>query len=495
VSLTVSNSRLSNNAFNAEELTAWQNGQIASNIYLSKASAGYAKFEVVTVREGCGTVAVSIWDDTGLRPLDHLAYQYAVGNSHSCPQHDRLTAGIGTMLALSPVETGQTATQADAALHIFDVPLGARDQGSIVWYVDRSQLQTSSKLAPGIYAWQTQSSLKNYVQTPTQLPALVRAARAAAALAYEWPYAKVAADLRKKLFSVVDDHLYGENARRAQAALEKMVNESVKTPIIIARLAVSADTLDYLPLGLLAARAEKPFLSKQFITVQPLRRERFGSAGGCVDAWTLGLPAKLSGISGEIENDLAEFTLEGANWPLSWSRDIGQLRNNFAAGSKPYKIGSTSVAPASSRGEGIVILSHHSDGNLWFDDALDRFVQEDFERLLGRGSVAIIAACSIGGSNPLSYKLIDQLNQRNVDTMILSPFEVDAPFGTRLAMNFVKEVDAARRENTGDAIVDIYARAWTKTENYFQSTINRDFHDMRLEFVVLGDQSVRICKQ
>ncbi|WP_295544932.1 tripartite tricarboxylate transporter substrate binding protein [uncultured Pseudacidovorax sp.] len=496
VPLSVYTPRLRSEGLTPNELVAWRDGKLTSDVYLSRASAGYARFDVMTVGEGCGTVAISVWDDTGLRPLDHLAYQYAVGNPQTCAQHDRLTAGIGTMLALSSSPAaGQAIAEADAALHIFDVPLGARDRGSVVWYVDRAELKAGSAQAPGIYAWQTQSSLKNYIQTPTQLPAMVRDAREAAASARDWPYAKVAEDLRKKLFSVENERRYGADARRAQAALEKMVNDSTQTPVIVARLAVSADTLDYLPLSLLAARAEKPFLSKQFVTVQPLRRERLRQEGTCVGPWTLGIPTKLSGIDGEIESDLAGFALPDPKWPLSWSRDMEHLRSGFKARSGPYGAANSVAAKADTPGEGVVLLSHHSEGNLWFDDPLDKLVQEDFQRELGRGSVAVIAACSIGGSSPLSYKLIDQLNERNVDTMILSPFEVDAPFGARLAMNFVREIDSALRNNTGDAVVDVFGRAWAETEKYFQRTIARDFHDMRLEFVVLGDPDARLCKR
>lgn len=494
VALPVYTPRLRSEGLTPNELSAWRSGKLPSKVYLDKASAGYASFDIVTENEGCGTVAVSVWDDTGLRPLDHLAYQYAVGNPQACAQHDRLTAGIGTMLALSSsLEAGQAAAEADAALHIFDLPLGARDRGSIIWYVDRAEFKAGEAATPGVYAWQTQSSLKSYVQTPTQLPAMVRSARDAAASGHAWPYAKVAEDLRKKLFSV--QPRYGADARRAEAALEKMVNKSERTPVIVARLAVSADTLDYLPLSLLAARAEKPFLSRPFVTVQPLRHERLRQEDTCVDPWTLGLPQKLSGIDDATESDLANFALADPKWPLKWSRDVEQLRDGFKAGSWPFGTDASGAANANTRGEGIVLLSHHSEGNLWFDDPNEKFAREDFERVLGRGSVAVIAACSVGGSSPLSFSLIEQLNARNVDTMIVSPFEVDAPFGARVAMNFVREIDSARRNNSGEAVVDIYSRAWTETEKYFQQTISADFRDMRLEFVVLGDPGARLCKQ
>jgi branched-chain amino acid transport system substrate-binding protein len=492
--LEVDVSRLYRTDLDSKELDAWRKADLDTRVYVNKASAGQIAFDVTAVNEGCGAVAVSVWDGPGLRPLDHLTYEYAVGDPRNCPNHDRLIAGIGMVLAITSVLEGGEPEKADTALHIFELPQGPRDQGSVVWYVDRTEFEAAqqSGTTAGVYAWQTQSSLKQYVQMPSQLPAKLQAARDAAAKGEEWPYASVAEDLRKKLFSVENEKLFGENARRAQAALERLVNESSRPPVIIARLAASADALDYLPLGLLAARAEKPFLRKSFVTVQPLRRERFYQGKACVDPWTLGIPERLDGIDQKLQQELADFALDTPAWPHAWAREIKQLRQSFRQGESPPGASAAAAAPGSIRGEGIVLLAHHTDGNLWFDRAIDSVAQEDFQRALRRGSVALISACSVGGGGPLAYNLIERLNARNVDAMIVSPFPVRADFGARLALHFVREIDDARRKRLTPTIAELYAAAWDRTAKHFE-TSKRDLHDMGLEFVILGDPSIRLC--
>jgi len=322
----------------------------------------------------------------------------------------------------------------------------------------------------------------------------VQAAREAAASGDSWPYAKVAEDLRKKIFSVENAASYGDAARRAQAALTRLVNESKRPPVIVARMAISADALDYLPLGLLAAQAEKPLLKKTFVTVQPLKHEHFYQGGACVDPWTLGIPKTLSGIGEDqtLQQQLADIKVDDKAWPHAWARNIDDLRRRFQQGQSPPGAGAASPVAGGIRGEGLVLLAHHSDGNLWFDSALDRFTQEDLERPLRRGSVALVSACSVGGMGPLAYKLIEKLNARNVDAMIVSPFPVRADFGARLALHFVREIDEARRAHRTPTIADLYTAAWESTAKDF-AAFNRDLHDMGLEFVILGDPSMRLC--
>jgi hypothetical protein len=483
--------RLHKTDLNDAELRAWREGRLDTEMYLKKASAGQITFDVVTIEEGCGTVAISVWDGTGLRPLDHLTYEYAVGDAGHCPHHDRLVAGMGTLFNLSSFLGGGQPEKADAALHIFELPSGARDPGSVVWYVDRAQVETRGQPSVGVYAWQTQSSLKKYVQTPSQLPALLQAAREAAEKGDEWPYANVAEDMYTKLFSVSNERLYGKSARGAQAAIEKLVNGSRRPPVILVRLAVSADALDYLPLGLLASRAEKPLLRRPFVTVQPLRRERFYEKGkACVGPWILGIPKRLHAVEEALQRELDQFSLDPP-WQHSWARDIMELRQRFKR-SEALAEALTKKEGDVVRGEGLVLLGHHADGNLWFDQPLERFAPEHVERSLGPGSVAILSACSIGSAGPLSYALIEKLNASNIDTMIVSPFPVRAQFGARLALHFVREIDEARRSRRTPTIAELYAAAWTRTAKDFEAA-KRDLYDMGLEFVILGDPNIRLC--
>ena len=69
--------------------------------YLAKASAGHVPLEVVALRDGCGAVAISVWDEAGMRPLDHLVYDFAVGDPAACPRQGTLHAGADSALAMA----------------------------------------------------------------------------------------------------------------------------------------------------------------------------------------------------------------------------------------------------------------------------------------------------------------------------------------------------------------------------------------------------------
>ena len=145
------------------------------------------------------------------------------------------------------------------------------------------------------------------------------------------------------------------------------------------------------------------------------------------------------------------------------------------------------------RGEGIILLAHHADGNLWFGEK-DTLIQEDFQRKFRRGSIALISACAVGGgSGDLAYKLIETLNNRNIDTMIVSPFPVPADFGTALALNFVRSIDTARRANQTPTVTELFAAALSKTAEDIKENHGRNFNDIGLEFVFLGDPNIRLC--
>lgn len=104
--------------------------------------------------------------------------------------------------------------------------------------------------------------------------------------------------------------LYGTEAREAESAMARLINESDEQAVVLARLAVAVDALHYLPLGLLSARADQPFLKKPFVTLQPLPRERFHGGKVCIDPWTLGVPASLQNLDPDVQAELDKFTID-----------------------------------------------------------------------------------------------------------------------------------------------------------------------------------------
>jgi hypothetical protein len=467
-----------------DEQKQWQAGTLSTKEYLTKASAGNVTLGVKTVGNGCGSVVMSIWDGTGLRPLDHLVYDFKVGNTDSCSTEGRLQAGADSALSIASRGNLNAAQKADAVFHIFEFnPNSTKDEGSIVWFVDAKARAKGS--AGGVYAWRTESSVKLYVQK--ELPALITAARAAAMTAVpgETPYGDVAERLRKKIFTVKVPAVDGVIAQQAERAFAQLVNNSSSEAVILARLAASVDNLDYVPLGLLSARTSKPFFTKSFITVQPLPRERFLGGKVCVDPWTLGVPVGLQGLTTpQVVEQLKNFSL-GAQQ----SSRFGLARTIETLGSQLNK----SATVKASRGEGIVVLSHHANGQLWFGDMLKGLDSGDIAREFLPGSVALLSACSMAGDGPFANKLIDRLNTLNVDTMIVSPFPVNVDFGTLLALNFIREVSEAYSNKRTPTIAELYSLAWKATVAQLLKLRDRNLHEMGLEFVLLGDPSIRLC--
>lgn len=472
-----------------DEQKRWQAGALSTKEYHAKASGGQMTLGVSTIGTGCGSVVISIWDGTGLRPLDHLVYDFQVGNSDSCPTEGRLQAGAESALSISSRGKLEAAQKADAVFHIFEFsPNSSKDEGSIVWFVDRHALtkaRTENGSVGGVYAWRTESSVKLYVQK--DLPSQIAGARAAAmkAVIGENPYGPVADRLRKKIFTVKEPVLDGPTAQQAENAFARLINESSSEAVILARLAATVDELDYVPLGLLSARTDKPFFTKSFITVQPLPRERFHGGKVCVDPWTLGVPVGLQGLTTpQVVEQLKNFSL-GAQQ----SGRFGLARTIETLGSQLNK----SATARASRGEGLVVLSHHANGQLWFGDMMKGLDSGDFSREFLPGSVALLSACSIAGDGPFANKLIDRLNTLNVDTMIVSPFPVNADFGTLLALNFIREVSEAYSNKRTPTIAELYSLAWKATVAQLFKLRDRNLYEMGLEFVLLGDPSIRLC--
>ncbi|WP_462388396.1 hypothetical protein [Acidovorax sp. Q11] len=488
--LRVSVGRLQQVGLDADEQKRWQAGTFGAGEYRRKVSAGQMSLTVAAVAKGCGSVAISVWDGAGIRPLDHLIYDFQVGSDHTCPTEGRLQAGAEFALSIASRADPKGAQEADAVFHIFEVNPNARDEGSIVWFVDRRALAKARATgrSGGVYAWRTESSIQEYVEKETQLPMQIADARTAAVDAPPGakasPYADVAATLRRKLFTARMPDVYGNIALEADSAMARLINESEGKAVVLARHAVAVDALRYIPLGLLSARSEQPFLNKPFVTVQPLPRERFHGGKVCIDPWTLGIPSVLKGLDDKVEAELKNFSA-GEQEPLS---RFGFARTIQALGERLNK----STAARESRAEGIVVLSHHADGQLWFDDVPARLDSESLRRPFRPGSIALLSACSAGGSGALAFKLIDKLNRLNVDSMIVTPFPVNADFGTLLALNFIRQVRAAHDNNQTPTIADLYVQAWEATAAWFKKQ-GKDFYEMGLEFVLLGDPSIRLC--
>jgi hypothetical protein len=229
----------------------------------------------------------------------------------------------------------------------------------------------------------------------------------------------------------------------------------------------------YFPLGLLFNLREdgRRVFAHPLSIVQPAPVESVDDQG-CISAWTFILPPLLKGVPAI---QLPPDALPGGDRLT----DLEQLRQFMARG-----IGREPV--------GFVLLSHHRDGHLSFDDENRSWMWTELDREFPRGSVALLSACSLAdATRPLA--LLQALNRNGVETMILSPYDVPADYGVALAVEFSRQVVKSRRDGATPTVAELFAAASTQTATTLAKTIGERAMGMASEFVLAGDGGRRLC--
>ncbi|MDF9757585.1 TRAP transporter substrate-binding protein DctP [Pseudomonas hunanensis] len=123
---------------------------------------------VVANRTGCAQIAFSIWNFSGLRPLDQIVVNVPVVADAGNPAPDckaTIDGGIDSLLSL---DAHDTPSQADAALQFFDT--GSKREGdakTVAVFVSRAELQSAvdSGHPPPVYAWTLKEELSPFSST------------------------------------------------------------------------------------------------------------------------------------------------------------------------------------------------------------------------------------------------------------------------------------------------------------------------------------------
>ena len=147
------------------------------------------------------------------------------------------------------------------------------------------------------------------------------------------------------------------------------------------------------------------------------------------------------------------------------------------------------------RGDGLIVLAHHDRGYLKFNDAdrpPARVASDYIKREFSSGSVAVLAACTATGDLAATRAIVDQLAHQGVDALIVSPFAVDAEFGTRLALEFEKIVADESAKRSGATLLQVFERASIAVAAAYQN--QGAFRDMALEFMLIGNPEITLCK-
>jgi tripartite-type tricarboxylate transporter receptor subunit TctC len=471
-------------------LRRYRNGELPLADFAKATRAGAIEFNVVAKRDGCASIALSIWDESGKFPLDNLIHTITVGtgpaDGTSCGKDGpALRGGLATLLSPSLDRGPGASDNIDAALHVFEFPHNATKKRTVAILVDKSRYRAARKgstvIERGVFAWELESTLSDYLIKPGQMLLAINNARDQANKAVDDAYSAVAEELRLKLFSGADDG-QDKTAKLALAALQDMVRDAKQTPMIVVRMYSVDNESVYLPLGLLAARGKNRVLSQPVTIVQPLPRERYVSARTCIDPWTFGIPQKLSGV-GDVDM-IGVAPGKPADAEAHWLRTLPDL----AAWLAPSEAENVPRKP-----EGFLLLAHHAEGNLWFDSEANRIVREQVSRKFSPGSVAVLSACSVANPAGDNRAILDKLNRNGMDAMIVSPFPVRTDYGIRLARNMISVIHDERWSGRTPTLAQIFKAAADRTvADFAKYSVKLD--EMRLEFLILGDYNMRLCK-
>ena len=444
----------------------------------SAVRAGTYQLAMIPRQAGCLSIGFSIWDQTGTYPLDHILIRLYVGNAADA-EAKKCSTGIVSRSVRSGIETmleigsywkgGQPAV--DGSLYIFEDETG-RNPKAFAVFVAGQRKEGGPVQASAKWTMQAPSSFLTGTFYKKIVAARTNATRT---VSQQYPYSGVAEDLKTRLFPPGD-----EDARKAFDLLQETVRQAKDVPKILVKTVSKGQVVGYLPLGLLAARSEHPVLERQIVAIHPLPRPRYSRAHACIDGWTFGVSETLTGAP-ELQSNIRFIDSIREPW-MKKRLSTKKLLQQYFEG----------AAPKEASPEGLVLLAHHDQGDLWYDRQENSIPVIGISRAFPKGSVAVLASCSTAAPEPNQRMLLDKLNELDVDAIVMSPFPVDTPFADRLSREFAATVQRSR--GTGFTLLDLFQIASKKTVDHFQGNqADRLPSEMALEFVIAGNYGVRLC--
>jgi hypothetical protein len=436
--------------------------------FAQRVHAGRITVDVRAKESGCAAIALSIWNRELDRPLDHVVHRVAVTQTGvappSCPSGP--TGGKGLKENLLTLLDEVPDQKADAALHIFEMRVGETIYSNAV-FLARSATGTE------VYSWPLTEILSTYVFSSGNLLAALDEARS------NRNYLPLAEKLTNLVFTTRDqDQSQADAARRA---LEKLPAQP--RPVFFARLVDVQGRSLFLPLGLLKSRDR--LLSESMTLLQPLPRESYTQKSDrCIGKWTIVLP-----------RNLGDAALESYLSPAQAIRDRVTDMTKFSS-----YIESRASPPTAP--EGLLLLAHQAHGQVWFEDQGNYLHFSSVRREYQPGSVAVIAACSVGNlsADDRRMSFLTRLNDRGIDGAIVAPFEVPKLLGIGFALHFASEVQKAFGElqehpqQVAPDLGELFDRAFDSLLLDPQYA-NKISPHMKNEFLILGNSRLRLCQK
>jgi Carboxypeptidase regulatory-like domain len=421
-----------------------------------KVKAARVQVAVRAVEPGCASVGLSIWNAERERPIDYLVRQIRVGgeaNDPTCLGPDQTKPLRGNLISLLAIPPDHPV---DAALHVFEMEAASSAPKSFAVFVARGE---------PVRSWVLARQLSRYVTEPTGLLNRLGIARS------RRDYGILGGELKDVLFHGEPGQ---EQADEALRVLSDLAGRPKKATVFVRLVDLNGRSL-FLPLGLTAIGNGR-LLGDAATVTQPLPRETYTAGRRCVQSWKMVLPEDLgSAVGGTF---LAPVTSPMSNRTSNWEELESYLRN---------------PAADPSRSEGFLLLAHQAGGRLWFvPDTPASILSEQISHRFPPGSVAVLAACSVGDLSAESsgVGLLERLNSLGVDAVIVSPFAVRGPVGARFAFHFANEVQKAQQAGEAASLVELFQRATDETRR--DTKIAPEKNGV-YEFLLAGNGGLRLC--
>jgi hypothetical protein len=253
------------------------------------------------------------------------------------------------------------------------------------------------------------------------------------------------------------------------------------------------NSIYYIPIHLLRVEKGKDDLLADAVRIeQPLPiMFRTSTEERCVSQWVAGLVLK-------------EPYYDEKGWRNNWLHKFGEMKNysfwpivNMQDLRNTYFLNRPGIPKNIRSGmpEGLVLLSHYGEGYITDQEnfySSNRVGPDDVQRVFGGFSLAVIAACSVGGLGGPDREntlFIHKLNENNVRAAIISPFKIPPPAATRF-------LDALRtimsNLTTSRSLYDVFMD--TRAEYRKANTAEGHLIPWVNLFMLIGDGDVKICK-
>jgi uncharacterized caspase-like protein len=471
---------------NADAARQYAEGSMPIAEFSKQVSAGSIQITVTAESKGCATIAFAIF--RGLLPLDHLVQRVSIGETGTSapvcdsadPAHSNaLSGGLDSLreVSLGMEGSGASAT-ASAALHIFDF-----ESYSMAVFVDGRPGKNQS-----VYGWQTAASVVDFLRHD-HFQNMILKARKDSADKKPGSYVPAAQELSKVLFSTKPGNSTETDAKNALAAFRAVVREAQGSPVIVVRVASDAaggqNRSIYVPLGILGAKGQGAVLERPIIVVQPMALERYPSRDKCIGDWMFAVPEGLENVPGAVMPP----GFFPANIPGRRISEIEKLREYLAAATGT----AAPLLAAAPAAVGFVVLAHKDEGVMWFGESTNHIMPQDIEKKFPPGSVGIFAACSAASAKGRNAALLQRLNEQGIDTLIASPFTIDAGYGVVFASSFAEVIAEITSDKPRPTILELFDKTVSRTAQKFKDKTDGEYGELGLEYVLLGNPAIKLC--